>query len=470
YEWDLDYDGSFSIGQIGILANFTYMDDGEYQIVVRAFDDDGSMSEFQGTITVLDLLPTANITTTAVADEGSPLEFNGNLSASFPDDLSSYEWDFFYDGTFDPEVTGVFTHYTYMDNGTYTVALRVTDDDGSIHIATVVVTINDLVPSPIIDTVATVDEGMQFNLTSRSTSFPDLIFRLEWDFEYDGVTFSRDSTGEMVQHTYMDNGCYTVALRLTDDDGSVVMTTFDVEAFDLGPTADIAINGIFEEGTPLILDARGSLSYPDEVVAFDWDLDYRDDEFTADMEGETVEHSYLDHGTYTIAFRITDEDGTQDMVFQTIEVFDLSPAAVISIGILSHAEGTLVVFNAGSSTSSPDELVAYHWDWDGDGEVDDTTTDENGRHVFTSPGRYEVTLTVEDDDGSTDTDSVFVTISDVGPTVKLDADPTPEGQVALLDASGTKEPGNDFVAFRWDLDGDGVWDHEETCSSLEVVW
>ncbi|NOQ53578.1 MAG: hypothetical protein GQ558_03110, partial [Thermoplasmata archaeon] len=364
-EWDLDYDGSFSIDMTGTLVNHTYMDDGDYVWMARAIDDDGSVTQFEGTISVIDLIPTANITTTALADEGSPLEFNGNLSASFPDDLSTYEWDFFYDGAFDQGSTGVFTNYTYMDNGTYTVALRVTDDDGSTHIATVEVTIYDRVPTPIIDTVATVDEGMQFNLTSRSTSHPDMIFRLEWDFEYDGITFSRDSTGEMVQHTYMDNGCYTVALRLTDDDGSVVMTTFDVEAFDLGPKADIVVIGVFEEGTPLILDARGSFSYPDEVLAFDWDLDYRDDEFTADLEGETVEYSYPDHGTYTIAFRITDDDGTQDMVFQTIDVSDLGPAAVISIGVLSHREGTLVVFNAGSSTSSPDELAYYHWDWDG---------------------------------------------------------------------------------------------------------
>ncbi|MCK5252879.1 MAG: PKD domain-containing protein, partial [Thermoplasmata archaeon] len=174
--------------------------------------------------------------------------------------------------------------------------------------------------------------------------------------------------------------------------------------------------------------------------------------------------------TYTIAFRITDDDGSQDMVFRTIVVTDLGPNAVISINVLSHSEGTLVVFNAGPSTSSPDELVYYYWDWEGDGEVDETTMEVNGRHTFTTPGRYEVTLTVEDDDGSTDTDSVYVTITDIGPTVKLDADPTPEGEVALLDASGTEEPGDDFLAFRWDLDDDGVWDREETCSSLEVVW
>ena len=469
-EWDLDYDGTFSVGHIGMLTNFTFMDHGDYRIMCRAYDADGSISEFLGTITVLDLIPTANITTTALSDEGSPLEFNGNLSASFPDDITDYEWDFFYDGTFDPTSTGIFTSYTYMDNGTFTVALQVTDDDGSTHIATIEVTIYDLTPSAIIDAVATVDEGAPFNLTSMSTSHPDLIFRLEWDLDYDGSTFSRDTTGQMVEHTYMDNGCYTVALRVTDDDGSVVMTTFDVEVFDLGPTADIVISGDRKEGNPLIFDARGSLSYPDEIVTFEWDLDYRDDEFTMDREGERIEHSFMDHGTYTIAFRITDDDGTQDMVFQTIDLIDLGPDAVISIDVLSHAEGTLVVFNAGSSTSSPDELVYYHWDWESDGEVDDTTMEVNGRHRFTTPGRYEVSLTVEDDDGSKDADSVFVTITDVGPTVKLEADPTPEGEIAILDASGSEEPGNDFVAFRWDLDGDGVWDREETCSSLEVVW
>ncbi|NIW84223.1 MAG: PKD domain-containing protein [Thermoplasmata archaeon] len=138
--------------------------------------------------------------------------------------------------------------------------------------------------------------------------------------------------------------------------------------------------------------------------------------------------------------------------------------------MLFHSEGDLVTFSAGSSTSYPDELVAYHWDWDGDGEVDETTQDENGKHIFNSPGRYEVILTVEDDDKSTDSTSVFVTITDVGPVARLEAVATPEGDPVLLDASGTEEPGSDFVAFRWDLDGDMVWDVEDTCSTLVRTW
>jgi len=469
-EWDLDYDGSFDIDLTGILVTHTYMDNGDYQWMARAFDDDGSVTQFQGTIKVRDLVPNGTITTTAWIEEGSSLEFSGNLSTSFPDIITNYEWDFVYDGPFDIMSTGVVTYHTYMDNGSYTAALRVTDDDGSTHIATVEITVVDLGPSPALSTLSVVDEGTSFNLTSLSSSYPDHIVRVEWDFDYDGTTFLMDDVGVDVEHTFMDNGSYVVALKAVDKDGSTGIVTHEIQVNDLTPAADAIISGDFEEGKTMLLDARGSSSYPDDIALYQWDVAYNGEDFTVDLEGSIVEYIFTDNGTYIIAFRVTDDDGSRDMVVQTIDITDLGPNAVVTQGVQSYSEGTLVVFSAGSSTSSPDELVYYHWDWEGDGEIDDTTMEVNGRHTFTSPGRYEVTLTVEDDDGSTDSDSVYVTITDIGPIVKLDADPTPEGQVALLDASGTEEPGRDFVAFRWDLDADGVWDHEETCSSLEVVW
>ncbi|MCJ2539740.1 MAG: PKD domain-containing protein, partial [Candidatus Thermoplasmatota archaeon] len=176
------------------------------------------------------------------------------------------------------------------------------------------------------------------------------------------------------------------------------------------------------------------------------------------------------HAIYTIALRVTDDDGSEDLIERTFTITDRGPVATITVAVMFHSEGSLVTFSGGSSISYPDELVAYYWDWEGDGVVDDTTQDINGRHTFTKPGMYEVVLTVEDDDGTTDSTSVVITVTDVGPIARLKAIATPEGEPALLDASGSEEPGSDFVAFRWDLDGDKVWDVEDTCSTLEWTW
>ncbi|MCK5253951.1 MAG: PKD domain-containing protein, partial [Thermoplasmata archaeon] len=378
--------------------------------------------------------------------------------------------DFHFDGTFDVEATGDTASFIYMDNNVYTVALRVWDDDGSATIANMDVTVVDRKPVAEIIAATIVDEGTLVEITSSITSFPDDLVEVDWDFYYDGINFTRDALGDEAEHTYMDHGIYTIAIRVRDEDGSVMIDTFDIEVRDLKPLANATISGDFVEGTVLFFDGRPSSSYPDRIVSWVWDVDYDGETFDTEKTGDIIEHTYNDHGTYTVALRVTDDDGSEDLIERTLTITDNGPVATIKVAVLFHSEGSLVTFSAGSSTSYPDELVAYYWDWEGDGVMDETTLEVNGRHTFTKPGKYEVILTVEDDDGTTDTTSVVITVTDVGPTARLKAIATPEGEPALLDASGTGEPGSDFVAFRWDLDGDMVWDVEDTCSTLEWTW
>jgi PKD repeat protein len=469
-EWDLNYDGTFSNDTVGLLVNHTYMDDGVYRFMARAYDSDGSLTQLIGTITVTDVRPIANISAAPLVDEGTPLDVDGTGSVSYPDDLVAHEWDFHFDGTFEVEATGDTANFTYMDNGTYTIALRVWDDDGSSTIATWDVRVEDLHPMATIIAPLIIDEGELMALTAAASSFPDDIVKMEWDFFYDGVAFTKDAMGKDVEHTYMDNGTYTMAIRVTDDDGSMIMETVDIDVLDLKPVANATIIGDFIEGQKLILDGRPSTSYPDEMVSWEWDMDYDGETFETEKTSDVDEHIYMDHGTYTIALRVKDDDGSTAIYTRTVLVTDVGPTAAITVAVLFHSEGSLVTSSAGSSTSFPDELVAYHWDWEGDGVTDETTTEVNGRHTFTKPGKYEVILTVADDDGTKDSTSVTITVTDVGPTARLEVDATPEGEPVLLDASGSEEPGSDFVAFRWDLDGDMVWDVEDTCSTLVRTW
>ena len=73
-------------------------------------------------------------------DEGTAGTYDATGSTSSPDAIVSYEWDWNYDGaTFNPSGdTGATQSHTWMDNGTYSVAVRVTDDDGSTDILTLI--------------------------------------------------------------------------------------------------------------------------------------------------------------------------------------------------------------------------------------------------------------------------------------------------------------------------------------------
>jgi len=70
--------------------------------------------------------------------------------------------------------------------------------------------------------------------------------------------------------------------------------------------------------------------------------------------------------------------------------------------------GELVLFNASSSWDFDGEIVAYSWDFNGDGSPDASTV--TAEHIFPSPGTFSVSLTVTDNSGASDTLSIPFTV------------------------------------------------------------
>jgi len=71
--------------------------------------------------------------------------------------------------------------------------------------------------------------------------------------------------------------------------------------------------------------------------------------------------------------------------------FEFSPA--------SPQDGRDITFNASGSFDPDGAVDTYRWDWDGDGSIDDTTTDPVVTKSFPA-GSYEVTLEVGDENGA----------------------------------------------------------------------
>lgn len=117
-----------------------------------------------------------------------------------------------------------------------------------------------------------------------------------------------------------------------------------------------------------------------------------------------------------------------------------------------------VRFDASDSTV-PDGGATYYWDFDSDGDVGDVTREPTAETVFRSTGEHEVTVTVADSQGRTDTATVTVNVgggSDTDPTLtaRLDApNATEPWETVRLDASDST--GDEQALYYWDLDGDG---------------
>jgi len=120
----------------------------------------------------------------------------------------------------------------------------------------------------------------------------------------------------------------------------------------------------------------------------------------------------MDDGSYNVCLTVIDNFGSTDTVCHTVTVSDLGPIAAFSWNPEPQDEGLPVGFTDMSS-SYPDSIISWIWDFDGLG----TSTGQNPSFTFLDDGSYEVCLTVTDDDGSTNNLVHIVTVSNVAPVI-----------------------------------------------------
>lgn len=74
------------------------------------------------------------------------------------------------------------------------------------------------------------DVAVSFDASGSTTCDSALsLVSYEWDFDYDGVTFTIDDTGVTPSHVYLDEGSYTIALRVTDDLSTQEISEFTID-------------------------------------------------------------------------------------------------------------------------------------------------------------------------------------------------------------------------------------------------
>lgn len=143
--------------------------------------------------------------------------------------------------------------------------------------------------------------------------------------------------------------------------------------------------------------------------------------------------------------------------------------------------GKPIAFDGMFSFDFDGEIVTYEWDFDGDGAVD--ATSGVTEHTFPGSGTYEVSLTVTDDGGNSDTITLPIevhedsaaapptSVSTFQPPIAdfsfMPAVPTP-GEMVQFDGTLSTDFDGVISSYAWDFDGDGSVD--ETHSIVEHVF
>ena len=390
--------------------------------------------------------PIADAGPDQVGDPGQQLVFDASRSIDPDGRIARYEWDMG-DGT---RATGPRVSHAFARPGLYSVALTVQDEtghDAAVDFDEVLVRINAL---PVADAGPDrlIQPGETLTFTATNSFDPDgQIAQYRWDFSHlSDPIFERDP-----QTTFEDPGIYTAQLTVTDDGGTLDASAIDEVTIRVNhaPVAD-AGSEIRTDQTTVIFDGSGSTDADGDLLVYRWDPG----DGSEPLIGRVVTHTYSRGGIFPVS--LTVDDGTQLANARSADatqvVIDRRPIANAG-GNRDVCSGETIPFDGSDSIDPDGGLLRYSWDFG------DQTRQEivNPVKAYQKPGTYTVTLTVEDESGSSrgsHSDRVAVVVRE-GPIANAGADLQGcTNQTLRFDGSKSTDSDGAVNVFSWNF-GDG---------------
>jgi PKD repeat protein len=414
---------------------------------------------------------------------------DGSASSDPDGTIVDYAWDFDGNGTFDQNGSAAIVDHTYEVAGTFTVVLRVTDNNGATDTDNAVITVGDPNMPPTASATGSVDGSNPLLVHFDGTGSTDLdgnIVSYDWDFDGDG-TFDLLDGGPTPDHLYSSFGQKTVILKVTDDKGNMDTAQVTVNLVEGPSSVSAAVTASPVSGdAPLEVDfdASGSSSVNSTIATYDWDLD-DDGTFEVSDGGPTQTAMYNNlsqsaslKGTsaptvgengesiYNITVRVTDSKSNVDTASVIVTVNPIvvlptndPPIAAINATPDSGPGPLDVAFDASASTDPDGTIVSIDWDLDGDGSFEIIGGNEVENMTFSVLGDHTATLRVTDDDGDSSTASTTITVLDP-PVAAISAVPD-SGDAPLdvaFDASASTDSDGTIDQYDWDFDNDGTFE------------
>lgn len=137
---------------------------------------------------------------------------------------------------------------------------------------------------------------------------------------------------------------------------------------------------------------------------------------TSEILSENPMHNYSNAGVYTVVLTVVDRDGRSNLTSTTVTVAGALADNKPPVAIISPPSGLktnqLERFNATSSYDSDGTIVAFRWDYNGDGVYETNwTSSPQGSFVYTKAGSYVVTLQVKDDTDAVNSTTALVVVA-----------------------------------------------------------
>ena len=260
HSWD------FGDGHTSNRANpsHAYSELGNYTVTLTVRDNEGATGIATAPCTVIAAptpppqSPIAEVNGPYSGEEDESISFSSEGSHDPDGYLVEYHWDFG-DGQIS---TSANPSHTYEEAGTYTVTLRVTDNQGATDMSTIVCIISmkaNLAPISKVNGPYRGKTNEVISFSSEGSYDPDgYLVEYRWEFGDGTVSFEENPT-----HTYANKGEYTVTLIVKDDKDEVFTATTTCQV-----TAQTPINDIVLVGSGTLIGASSAVGYFIKVKDF----------------------------------------------------------------------------------------------------------------------------------------------------------------------------------------------------------
>jgi large repetitive protein len=223
-----------------------------------------------------------------------------------------------------------------------------------------------------------------------------------WNFG-DGNT----SENRSANHTYQKSGYYQVDITLYDHEGLSVSDKMFITVLDLHPPfVSISVDDSCGKAPFTVSFTSNAYDIDGEVVTYEWDFG----DGSVSLEPQ-VTYTYTQTGRYFARLTVTDNDGMQHSDTIQINVIENYPPVAFASSDVTRGKTPLLVNFYADSKDIDGEDISYRWVVEGTFLESNREKDQqNMAHRFWLPGVYNVTLTVTDEDGATDSSMVRITV------------------------------------------------------------
>lgn len=304
--------------------------------------------------------------------------------------------------------------HQYDDDGTYTVTLTVTDNDGLSDDRSKSITIRNVPPTAYIDYIdhSPAFQGETVDFSGYGSDPDGYIIDYRWESSIDGFLSSSSSFST----SSLSVGTHTIYFKVKDDDDD--WSSYDrgsLEIIQCNPQLDVSPNSLdFGTMDPDHTDQKSFTVENTGTCTLNWQAS-ESCSWIASVSpssgsldaGETdtvwvyVDTTGLQYGeTYSCLIDITSNNGSETVTVQVEIAPNVFPPVADFYWTPPIPEvDESVTFNASASTPNGGTIIKYEWNF-GDAK---TGTGKIVTHTYTSSGTYTVTLNVTDSEGLWDT-------------------------------------------------------------------